>query len=150
MARRTRTLKLFKTRLAPVFPVTAFAAVSLTLVVVFMIMSPLTRRYAQVSMPVVSATGAPPLLATTTLTLELNGAVLLDGRLVPAAELKAALTALAGRSPQPVLTVRGDRGLTYRQIKTAMDTAQAAGLKDIRLEVARAPGTLPAQAPASR
>lgn len=136
MARPTRTSKRFKTRLTATFPVTAFAAVTLTLVVLFMMLTPLSQRYARVELPTVASAGVAPMISSRILSIDKDGGVSLDGRRVSTPDLELALRGLSKQVPQPVLMVRADRALTYRTVKGVLDRLRAAGIQDIRIDVA--------------
>lgn len=112
------------------------AILAVLLLLLFKMTVPLAERSPRVDVPQANQVSPISVQATRTLSIGGNGAWTLDGRAIDPGDSAAVLADLASYSPQPVLRIRGARNLTYSQIKDTIEKARAAGIRDIRLEVA--------------
>jgi biopolymer transport protein ExbD len=106
--------------------VTPLVDVVLVLLIIFMVVTPLIHD--QVRLP---STAHPALRPSPKekllLTLEKDGTLRIDGKVVTGPEVKARLVEAFTRSPATVVAVKADASLRYGDVKSALMTVRDAG-----------------------
>lgn len=117
--------------------VTPLVDVVLVLLVIFLIISPILFRYAEVNLPdAVTAFAASGLEGHVTLTLQADGSLFYEDRQIDTARLSDELRRDMGDASGLPVLIRGDASLSYRQVKRVMDICHHVGVGDIRLATA--------------
>lgn len=131
MGRRSRPRR---QRVTAEINVTPLVDVVLVLLVVFLIISPLLFRYAQVDLPTAStAFAASGLEGHVTLTLQKDGSLYYEDKRIDESALPDELRRdLQAHGYLPVL-IRADGEMRYGQVKRLMDICHLVGVGDIRL-----------------
>jgi biopolymer transport protein ExbD len=114
--------------------VTPLVDVMLVMLVIFMITAPALTRPLPLNLPQKSAIAPPAPPAQIRLRVVANGGFLLDGRVLGADTLRAALLDAARRSPDAVLHVSAADDSEYQGFATALEAANASGLAAIALD----------------
>ena len=110
---------------------TPLVDVMLVLLIIFIITVPVLKHAVQVDLPRASSAREQSKPQTVRLSVDAQGAYLLDEIPVSDESLPAALRQHASREPQPDLHIRGDRKVPYERVAQAMAAAQQAGLRKI-------------------
>lgn len=111
--------------------ITPLVDVMLVLLVIFMIAAPAVTRTLPMRLP-----GPGPGTADVPrLKLQVNasGEFALDGRSLSRESLRGALTALATRSPQPIIEIAASQDADYQAFTTALSTVRASGMDNVSL-----------------
>lgn len=105
--------------------------VMLVLVVIFIITAPLLASSIKLELPVSSAATTDSAPQSVQLVLDATGQLLLGGQPIDQQALVAALAALAARSPDTEVQLRGDAAVPYGRVVEVIGLAQEAGLHRI-------------------
>ncbi|MBI4424296.1 MAG: biopolymer transporter ExbD [Elusimicrobia bacterium] len=110
--------------------------VSLILVIIFMVLTPvLIQSQITVKLPE-SASGAPPPAETTVeVQISREGVVTIDGRPVPAARLEKELAARLGSAAKRNLLVQADKTVPIERIVRVLDIAKRLGVGKLGIGV---------------
>lgn len=113
--------------------VTPFLDVLLVLLIIFMYLCLSQQKLLHAQLP---DPFARPSDRTEMIVLEVkpNASYLINQRPVTAAELDARLRAIYAGRPTKTIIIRGDRGVRYQDVITAMDVARGAGVVAIGLK----------------
>jgi biopolymer transport protein TolR len=111
--------------------VTNLVDVTLVLLVIFMIASPLMQMGVQVNLPKAS-TNAIETKNNVTVTVRKDATMYVDDELVPLSALAAELKAAIAAGKQGVL-IRGDKEVSYGAVIKVLDTVRKAGIQDVGL-----------------
>jgi biopolymer transport protein TolR len=111
--------------------VTNLVDVTLVLLVIFMIASPLMQMGVQVNLPKAS-TNAIETKNNVTVTVRKDATMYVDDELVPLTALAAELKAAIAAGKQGVL-IRGDKEVSYGAVIKVLDTVRKAGIQDVGL-----------------
>jgi biopolymer transport protein ExbD len=114
--------------------VTPLVDVMLVMLVIFMITAPALTRPLPLNLPQDSPTAPPAPPARIELRVVANGGFMLDGRMLGADSLRAALADAARESPHAVLHVSAADDSEYQGFATALEAANASGLTAIALD----------------
>src|SRR5262249_25062011 len=106
---------------------TPLVDVCLVLLIIFMVVTPLLTK-ANVSLP---ETRTPDPLPERedqlTVSIQADGSLFVGPRKVEEGELEAALREIHARSPEREVVVKGDRRLSYQQVRQVLRRVNAAG-----------------------
>lgn len=111
--------------------VTNLVDVTLVLLVIFMIASPLMQMGVQVNLPKAS-TNAIETKNNVTVTVRKDATMYVDDQLVPLAALTNELKAAMAKGKSGVL-IRGDKEVSYGAVIKVLDTVRKAGIQDVGL-----------------
>ena len=111
--------------------VTNLVDVTLVLLVIFMIASPLMQMGVQVNLPKAS-TNAIETKNNVTVTVRKDATMYVDDELVPLTALNAELQAAMAAGKRGVL-IRGDKEVSYGAVIKVLDTVRKAGIQDVGL-----------------
>lgn len=111
--------------------VTNLVDVTLVLLVIFMIASPLMQMGVQVNLPKAS-TNAIETKNNVTVTVRKDATMYVDDKLVPLTALTAELTGAMGQGKRGVL-IRADKEVSYGAVIKVLDTVRKAGIQDVGL-----------------
>lgn len=111
--------------------VTNLVDVTLVLLVIFMIASPLMQMGVQVNLPKAS-TNAIETKNNVTVTVRKDATMYVDDQLVPLTALTAELQAAMAAGKRGVL-IRGDKEVSYGAVIKVLDTVRKAGIQDVGL-----------------
>ena len=117
--------------------VTPFIDVMLVLLIIFMVAAPLASVDVKVDLPVSNAQPAPKPEAPVYLSLQANGAVLVNEDPVELAGLGAAIVSATAGDREERVFLRADKTITYDAIMQAMNV-RAAGYVHVALVGAKA------------
>ncbi len=127
-------------RPTPVMNVTPLVDVVLVLLIIFMIVIPAMTEGVNLEVPAVANVdeegdeeGPEPVM----ISVNRHGVVFIDDLVVPDGQLEAQLEAAHRRHPRSRLVLRGDRGVTYQQVRGLYAAAQAVGFPGVSLRVNR-------------
>jgi biopolymer transport protein ExbD len=111
--------------------VTNLVDVTLVLLVIFMIASPLMQMGVQVNLPKASI---DPIETKNniTVTVRKDATMYVDDKLVPLSALASELGAAAAAGKRGVL-IRGDKEVSYGAVIKVLDTVRKAGIQDVGL-----------------
>ena len=113
--------------------VTPFIDVMLVLLIIFMVAAPLSTVDVPVDLPGTGAPAGPPPEDPLYLTLQRDGALVLDATPVPAKGLVAALAARPAGDRERRLFLRADRSIDYGALMQVMGDLRAAGYLKVAL-----------------
>jgi biopolymer transport protein ExbD len=113
--------------------VTPFIDVMLVLLIIFMVAAPLATVDVKVDLPVSNAQPAAKPDAPVYLSIQADGAMLVNEQRVSAANLGPAITAATGADREQRIYLRADRSVTYDIIMQAMNRLRAAGYVQVAL-----------------
>lgn len=119
--------------------VTPLVDVTLVLLIIFMVTTPMLQRGTDVELPQAQQS-EPKEEERITLTLTREGRVYLNTQEVPRASLRDRLVALA-RTRERVVHFRGDAQVPYGLVIEVMDALKAAGIETVGLITERPSGT---------
>ncbi|MCA9606587.1 MAG: biopolymer transporter ExbD [Myxococcales bacterium] len=127
-------------RPTPQMNVTPLVDVVLVLLIIFMIVIPAMTEGVNLEVPAVANVdeeaedeGPEPVM----ISVNRHGVIFIDDLAVPEGELTAQLTNAHRRNPRSRLVLRGDRGVTYAQVRDLYAAAQAVGFPGVSLRVNR-------------
>ena len=119
---------------------TPLVDVMLVLLIIFMIVIPAMTEGVNLEVPAVANVdeeaedeGPEPVM----ISVNRHGVIFIDDLAVPEGELTAQLTNAHRRNPRSRLVLRGDRGVTYAQVRDLYAAAQAVGFPGVSLRVNR-------------
>jgi biopolymer transport protein TolR len=116
--------------------VTPLVDVTLVLLIIFMVTTPMLQRGTDVQLPEAQQS-VPKEEERITLTLTRDGRLYVDAREIPRANLREHLSALA-RERGRVVHFRGDAQVSYGLVIEIMDALQAAGIETVGMITERA------------
>lgn len=111
--------------------ITPLVDVMLVLLVIFMLATPILSAPLPMQLPQAGESSDRP--ARVTLRIEPSGQFALGGEALSAAQLDAALHALAREAPRTVLEIDASADSDYQGFATALGAARASGLTNITL-----------------
>ena len=111
--------------------VTPLVDVILVLLIIFMITVPVMKQAVQVQLPQASSQPLDPKPQAVRLTVDAQGHYFLDQTRVSLDDLRARLSQLATREPQPALHIWADRQARYDAVAQGLSAAQRAGLNKV-------------------
>lgn len=119
--------------------VTNLIDLGFTLLIIFMIATPLINQEQTmpVNLPVASKTPPPKASkeeAFQVVSIDARGRFLWGMQPVSLAELGGRLDSVAARKPQPVIRIRADGSVPYQKVITLMDELQKRGLSRINFD----------------
>ena len=119
--------------------ITPLVDVVLVLLVIFLIISPMLFRFADVDLPrSQTAFAASGLEGHITLTIQTDGTLFYEDRAISTSILKDELRQDLQQNPNMPVLIRGDGNLPYSKVKRVMDVCHLVGVGDIRLATAEA------------
>jgi biopolymer transport protein ExbD len=110
---------------------TPLVDVMLVLLIIFIITVPVMKHAVNIDLPRAANQAQVTRPETNRLNVDASGQYFWNEAAVTDAQLVAALSAAAGRDPQPELHIRGDRAVRYERVAQAMAAAQRAGVRKI-------------------
>jgi biopolymer transport protein ExbD len=116
--------------------VTSLIDVSLVLVVIFMVMTPLILQSSiMVSAPGVknAAAGSAQTELRAEVYLKLNGEVLVNGVSIPPAAVADSLRTLLAKSKNKLVVISADEQVVHDRVVAALDAAQQAGARELSI-----------------
>jgi biopolymer transport protein TolR len=114
--------------------VVPYIDVTLVLLVIFMITTPLLTQGVQVDLPQASARPVDVQdRETLVVTVDRNGRYYLDDRRISPDELRRKVAAILRARPKTPVMIRGDRNVNYGQVVKAMALLQSAGAPSVGL-----------------
>ena len=113
--------------------VTPFIDVMLVLLIIFMVAAPLATVDVKVDLPVSNAAPAPKPDKPVFLSIQADGRMLVNERVVTAAELGSAVEAATRSDREQRVFLRADKTITYDSIMQAMNALRSAGYLHIAL-----------------
>jgi biopolymer transport protein ExbD len=123
-------------RMIPVLPLTAMIDILFLLLTFFMVASSLreAENRVDVSLPSTEATKVTPVTRTQiTISITSTGEIYIGEKKLTPEELRVTLNELAAQFPDESVLIRGDKESTMGLCVKVMDTAYAAGLKNVYL-----------------
>ncbi len=113
--------------------VTPFIDVMLVLLIIFMVAAPLATVDVKVDLPVSNAAQAPRPEQPVTLSIQADGAMLVNEQRVSPQTLGAAVVAATGSDREQRIFLRADKTITYDTIMSAMNALRSAGYLHVAL-----------------
>ena len=113
--------------------VTPFIDVMLVLLIIFMVAAPLATVDVKVDLPVSNAQSAPKPETPVYLSLQSDGAVLVNDDAVAATEIGEAIVAATAGDREERVFLRADKSITYDAIMQAMNALRSAGYVHVAL-----------------
>ncbi len=113
--------------------VTPLVDVMLVLLVVFIVTAPLLMQAVRVNLPKTAATAPVSPARTVQLTIDAQGAVFIERRLVHSGTLEAELRRMLAKDRNLGIQLHADEGTRYRQIAQVLAAAQRAGVAKVAL-----------------
>lgn len=116
--------------------VTPLLDLAFSLLIIFMISTPLLEQTIQVDLPIEQAKQQTPRPEQRyeRIGLDAQGQIFWGDQLVSEAQLNELLAAAAAGSEQPVISFRADRSLTYQQVVSIIDMIKQHNLTKLNLE----------------
>lgn len=111
--------------------VTPLVDVMLVLLVIFMVTAPLLTHAVKIDLPQAQNRANVEKPETVSLSLDAEGRIYWNDRIIADADLAARLADAAGKQPQPELHLRADRDTRYQKIAEVMAQVQRAGLQKL-------------------
>lgn len=115
--------------------VTPLVDVMLVLMIVFMITMPLLTHSIPLQLPITSGEEKQPLHEPLRLSIDKNGAYLLEegneGRQLSLPQLQQKLLLVAQQDPQTVLAIAADKQAAYDHVAQALQASRSAGLTKV-------------------
>lgn len=123
--------KRFESTVVSELNVTPLIDLAFTLLIIFMITTPLMEQSLQVSLPDSKPQGAPSSSPTTVkqVTIDAAGNVHLEKQLISLTELEIALTQLKADDPSAAVALRADKELKYQQLIDVLDVIKRAQVR---------------------
>ncbi len=111
--------------------VTPLVDVVLVLLIVFMVVTPLLKQEVPIELPLAEHSKGAEDAAQVTISMAVDGRMLINGEEVPADDLVARLTAMYADRPDKSIFLEADRDLSHGRIVDLMDDCRAAGVTQI-------------------
>lgn len=111
--------------------VTPLVDVVLVLLVIFMVVTPLLKQEVPIELPLADNSRATQDLTQLTLTVAVDGGVLLNGQPMLREALVTQLQAIYAERIDKTIFLAADRNLAYGQVVDVMDDCKAAGVTAI-------------------
>jgi biopolymer transport protein ExbD len=106
-----------------------------SMLIIFMISTPLVEQSIQIDLPVESAkTQKPPEEKTEVIGIGADRVIYWGDRAVNKDELAELLGAAAARPEQPIITLRADKALDYQSVIEVIDLIEQAGLVKLNID----------------
>lgn len=118
--------------------VTPLVDVMLVLLIIFMVAAPMMQRGINVQLPE-TKTASSVEEARLVLTIDDQGKVYLNNRLIHIAILKDQLMELYGGQTSQIIYIRADKSISYGTVLTVMDVVRQAGFERISMVTTPAP-----------
>lgn len=112
--------------------ITPMMDTAMTLLLIFVIISPIIGRGIEVRLPRAEAERLP-VTATVLVTIDRQGGIFLAGRSVPGAFLHADLVTLRENNPEVKVVVQADEAVRYERVMFVLDAVRRAGIADLGL-----------------
>ncbi|MFA7601597.1 MAG: TonB system transport protein ExbD [Novosphingobium sp.] len=119
--------------------VTPFIDVMLVLLIIFMVAAPLATVDVKVDLPVSNAAPAPKPDKPVFLSIQADGRLSVNDKMVASAELGAAVQAATNANREQRIFLRADKTVTYDTIMQAMNALRSAGYLHVALVGAEGP-----------
>lgn len=113
--------------------VTPFIDVMLVLLIIFMVAAPLATVDVKVDLPVSNAAPAPKPEKPVFLSIQADGTMLVNEKVVSAAEVGAAVQSATASDREQRIFLRADKTITYETIMKAMNALRSAGYLHVAL-----------------
>jgi len=113
--------------------VTPFVDVMLVLLIVFMVTAPLLTVGVPVDLPETKASQISDDQAPLLISVQADGKIALQNRIIEADELIPRLEAVARAKPETRIFVRGDKNVSYGEVMSVMGLVQQYGFSDVPL-----------------
>lgn len=113
--------------------VTPFIDVMLVLLIIFMVAAPLATVDVKVDLPVSNAAPAPKPEKPVFLSIQADGTMLVNEKVVSAAEVGAAVQSATASDREQRIFLRADKTITYETIMNAMNALRSAGYLHVAL-----------------
>ena len=114
--------------------VTPLVDVCLVMLIIFMVVTPLLRAGADVTLP---QTNLPPKMPEgakqKTISMTARAEVVIDGVWIPDQNLAAYFKDLHTQSPEKTLVIKGDKALKYKDVRKIMEIVNDAGFGGVGL-----------------
>jgi biopolymer transport protein TolR len=114
--------------------VTPLVDVCLVMLIIFMVVTPLLRAGADVTLP---QTNLPPKMPEgakqKTISMTARAEVVIDGVWIPDQNLAAYFKDLHTQSPEKTLVIKGDKSLKYKDVRKIMEIVNDAGFGGVGL-----------------
>ena len=121
---------------APEINVTPLVDVVLVLLIIFMVVAPALTEGAQIELPKVTSPDPKPKdMNPIEVAVVADGSLLVEGRGVPAPELRVLLERLHGEAPERSLLLKADERSPYKSVREAFGVVQHVGFKSVLLKV---------------
>ncbi|HEV7671965.1 MAG TPA: biopolymer transporter ExbD [Thermoanaerobaculia bacterium] len=138
MSARTKVISLMRGTLHSEINVTPLVDICLVLLIVFMVITPTICKGSAVQVPETRNPRTLPAEAPRiAVSLQRDGLVFIDRRLVPAERLEATLGEISAANPDRTILLEADRRLPYRDVRLLVEKVQAAGLSRVALAADR-------------
>jgi biopolymer transport protein TolR len=113
--------------------VTPFVDVMLVLLIVFMVTAPLLTVGVPVDLPETKASQISDDQAPLLISIQSDGKIALQNRVIEADELIPRLEAVARAKPETRIFVRGDKNVSYGEVMRVMGLVQESGFSRVAL-----------------
>ena len=113
--------------------VTPFVDVMLVLLIVFMVTAPLLTVGVPVDLPETKASQISDYQAPLLISIQSDGKIALQNRVIEADELIPRLEAVARAKPETRIFVRGDKNVSYGEVMGVMGLVQESGFSRVAL-----------------
>jgi len=113
--------------------VTPFVDVMLVLLIVFMVTAPLLTVGVPVDLPETKASQISDDQAPLLISVQADGKIALQNRIIEADELIPRLEAVARTKPETRIFVRGDKNVSYGEVMSVMGLVQESGFSRVAL-----------------
>ncbi|MEO8276794.1 MAG: biopolymer transporter ExbD [Thermoanaerobaculia bacterium] len=114
--------------------VTPLVDVCLVMLIIFMVVTPLLRAGADVTLP---QTSLPPKMPEggkqKTISMTARAEVVIDGNWIPDQNLASFFKDLHTNSPEKTLVIKGDKSLKYKEVRRIMQLVNEAGFGGVGL-----------------
>jgi biopolymer transport protein ExbD len=110
---------------------TPLVDVMLVLLIIFLVTIPAIHHAVKIDLPHASSQKEDVKPAHVNVSVEADGTILWDDKLVTDDALRANIAQAAQADPQPELHLRADRNVRYERVADVMSAAQAGGLTKI-------------------
>ena len=112
--------------------ITPMMDTAMTLLLIFVIISPIIGRGIEVKLPAAEAEKLP-VTATVLLTVDRQGTIYLAGRVVAKRHLAGDLAVLREANPEVRVVVQADRDIRYERVINLLDAVRRSGIRDVGL-----------------
>lgn len=117
--------------------VTPLVDVTLVLLIIFMVTTPMLQRGTDVQLPTAQASQVKE-EERITLTVTRDSRILVNNKEVPRKELEARLRSMTGSGKERVLYLRGDARVPYGFVIDVMDAIKSSGIETVGMITERA------------